>query len=117
MQVLKRTGKLIDFDKQRIISAIKKAYKDAHADNEVPTYAADIAEQIYNIAKEMDKPIKVEEIQELVEDYLTEYDKLVAKVYIRYRYKHGVMRACSDEFIRSISEKLQASNVKNQMLM
>ena len=114
MQVLKRTGKLIDFDKQRIISAIKKAYKDAHADNEVPTYAADIAEQIYNIAKEMDKPIKVEEIQELVEDYLTEYDKLVAKVYIRYRYKHGVMRACSDEFIRSISEKLQASNVKNQ---
>jgi ribonucleoside-triphosphate reductase len=114
MQVLKRTGKLINFDKQRIISAIQKAYKDAHADNEVPAYAADIAEQIYNIAKEMDKPIKVEEIQELVEDYLTEYDKLVAKVYIRYRYKHGVMRACSDEFIRSISEKLQASNVKNQ---
>ena len=114
VQVLKRTGKLVDFNKQRIISAIQKAYQDARGDTSTPDYAILIADQIYNIAEEMDVPIKVEEIQELVEDYLTEYDKLVAKVYIRYRYKRGVMRSCSDEFIRSISEKLRASNVQNQ---
>lgn len=114
VQVLKRTGKLVNFDKQRIISAVQKAYQDARAKMDTPNYAVLIANQIYNIAEEMDVPIKVEEIQELVEDYLTEYDKLVAKVYIRYRYKRGVMRACSDEFIRSISEKLRASNVQNQ---
>lgn len=114
VKVLKRTGKLVDFDKERIITAITKAYKDVRQNEDVPEYASLIADQVYNIAAEMETPIKVEEIQELVEDYLTEYDKLVAKTYIRYRYKRGVMRSCSDEFIRSISEKLTASNVQNQ---
>ena len=63
---------------------------------------------------QFDDPLTVEQIQELVEDYLTDYDKLVAKAYIKYRYKRGVMRSCSAEFIRAISEKLNASNVVNQ---
>ena len=66
------------------------------------------------VAKELDEPMGVEDIQELVEDYLTDYDLKVGKAYIKYRYKHGVMRANSTEFIRAISEKLRASNVQNQ---
>ena len=115
IQVLKRTGNLVDFDNQRIIKAITKAYQDVYQTKEkFPEYAELIANAIYNVGIEINTPLKVEEIQELVEDYLTEYDKLVAKAYIRYRYKRGVMRSCSDEFIRSISEKLTASNVQNQ---
>lgn len=114
-QIIKRTGELVNFDKQHIIDAISKAYYDAYGkNNEIPKYAVTIADEIYNLAIEMNDPLKVEEIQELVEDYLTDYDKLVAKLYIRYRYKRGVMRSCSNEFIRSISEKLSASNVQNQ---
>ena len=114
-QIIKRTGELVDFDKQHIIDAISKAYYDAYGkNNEIPKYAVTIADEIYNLAIEMNDSLKVEEIQELVEDYLTDYDKLVAKLYIRYRYKRGVMRSCSNEFIRSISEKLNASNVQNQ---
>ena len=112
-QVLKRNGKLVDFDKNKIINAISKAYNDVYETNEIPFYAEKIANDIINVANESNT-LAVEDIQELVEDFLTEYDLLVAKTYIRYRYKRGVMRACSDEFIRAIGEKLRASNVKNQ---
>ena len=113
--IKKRTGELEEFNKYKIIHAIEKAVKEVYgSDTELPEYACIIAEDIYNISENMADSLKVEDIQELVEDYLTDYDRLVAKAYIRYRYKHGVMRACSDEFIRSISEKLKASNVQNQ---
>lgn len=113
--IKKRTGELEEFNKYKIIHAIEKAVKEVYgSDTELPEYACIIAEDIYDISENMADSLKVEDIQELVEDYLTDYDRLVAKAYIRYRYKHGVMRACSNEFIRSISEKLKASNVQNQ---
>jgi ribonucleoside-triphosphate reductase len=61
-----------------------------------------------------EEPLGVEDIQELVEDYLTDYNNIVGKAYVKYRYKRGIMRNCSTEFIRAISEKLKASNVVNQ---
>ena len=114
IQIRKRSGDYVDFDAQKIVEAINKAYKDVHFTQKTPDYGKKIADNVYEVATQMDRPLDVEEIQELVEDYLTEYDKLTAKAYIRYRYKRGVMRSCSDEFIRSISEKLQAKNVQNQ---
>ena len=114
IKVLKRNNQIVEFDPSKIVAAIEKAYKDIYGKNEMPAYAAKIANDVALVAMENDNILAVEEIQELVEDYLTEYDLLVAKAYIRYRYKRGVMRSCSDEFIRSISEKLTASNVQNQ---
>ena len=115
MVIIKRTGQAEEFDSSKIIQAITKAAKEVYGEDiKTPAYADIIAKEIYDIAEESDTPLKVEDIQELVEDYLTDYDRIVAKVYIRYRYKHGVMRACSNEFISSISEKLKATNVQNQ---
>ena len=114
INIIKRNGTIVEFDKQRIINAITKANNDVNFTNETPEYAYEIADLVYEVASQFDEPLTVEQIQELVEDYLTDYDRLVAKAYIKYRYKRGVMRACSDEFIRSISEKLQAKNVQNQ---
>ena len=39
VKVLKRTGKLVDFDKERIITAITKAYKDVRQNEDIPEYA------------------------------------------------------------------------------
>ena len=114
MLIIKRSGEKVEFDKQRIINAISKAYNDVHFSNETPEYAAEIANLVYEVATQVNEPLTVEQIQELVEDYLTDYDRLVAKAYIKYRYKRGVMRSCSTEFIRAITEKLSASNVANQ---
>ena len=115
LQIKKRTGKLVPFDKEKIETAICKAWHEVYPkESGKPDYGQVIADMVENVAKELDEPIGVEDIQELVEDYLTDYDLKVGKAYIKYRYKHGVMRANSTEFIRAISEKLRASNVQNQ---
>ena len=117
VQVKKRTGELVPFNKDKIVNAITKAYKEIYNKNEVPYYAEKIADMIYEVATDpeiAEKPLDIEEIQDLVEDYLTEEDRLVGKAYVKYRYKRGIMRNCSTEFIRSITEKLKATNVANQ---
>ena len=115
MNVIKRTGKIVPFDKERIVRAINKAVEEVYPnDKDLPNYGIVIADQVEEVAQQYENNLTVEEIQDLVEDYLTDYDRLVAKAYIKYRYKRGVMRACSTEFIRAISEKLRATNVQNQ---
>ena len=115
LEVVKRTGKVVPFDKERIIRAVNKAQQEVYPnETDLPDYGVLIAAQVEEVAEQYDNILTVEEIQDLVEDYLTDYDRLIAKAYIKYRYKRGVMRACSTEFIRSIAEKLQASNVQNQ---
>ena len=120
IKVIKRNGTEVPFDSSKIINAIRKAWQQVYGKSEEfePIYFYDIASNIEEIAKQTfedsGKYLTVEQIQELVEDNLTAWDRLVEKAYIRYRYKRGVMRSCSDEFIRSISEKLNASNVQNQ---
>jgi len=115
LQIRKRTGELVPFNKDKISRAIFKAQKEVYPHAEtLANYGDEIAELVENVAKEMEEPLGVEDIQELVEDYLTDYDRAVGKAYIKYRYKHGVMRANSTEFIRAISEKLRATNVQNQ---
>ena len=115
LQIKKRTGELVPFDKDKISRAIFKAQKEVYPNEEtLANYGDEIANLVETVAKELDEPMGVEDIQELVEDYLTDYDRAVGKAYIKYRYKHGIMRANSTEFIRAISEKLRATNVQNQ---
>lgn len=119
LQIRKRTGELVPFDKQKIENAIIKAYKDVYNEEEFSYYeprkvAIEIANEIEDVAEQCEEPLGVEDIQELVEDYLTDYNHVVGKAYVKYRYKRGIMRSCSTEFIRAISEKLTASNVVNQ---
>ena len=120
IKVIKRNGSEVPFDSSKIINAIRKAYIQVYNDplNPEPDYFQEIATNIEKIANQTfadsGRCLTVENIQELVEDNLAAFDRLVEKAYIRYRYKRGVMRSCSDEFIRSISEKLNASNVQNQ---
>lgn len=112
MMVLKRNGKKVDFDKQKIKIAINKAYFEVYA-KDAP-FSGEIADEIEKAVRIEDDDIDVEDIQDMVEDMLMEEDRIVAKAYIRYRYKRGIIRSCSGEFIRAISEKIEASNVQNQ---
>ena len=119
LQIRKRTGELAVFDKEKIETAITKAWHEVYPkETGYPQYATEIANLVETIAQQMavesNDLMDVEDIQDLVEDYLTDYDLKVGKAYIKYRYKHGVMRANSTAFIRAISEKLRATNVQNQ---
>lgn len=106
MKVRKREGYLVDFDKQKIISAISKA---GQVSDEIKNRIADYIE---NVNKDI---IDVEEIQDIVERKLmTSSYKDVAKAYINYRYLHKLSRDKYKELMDIVSEKLGAKNVQNQ---
>lgn len=113
LKVIKRNGNLVDFDKQRIIKAIVKAFNQLNKDiDEAINCATKIANEIEQ--KCVDQTT-VEEIQDLVERKLmaTSY-KDVAKAYINYRQLHKMARDRYQDLMQAVAEKLQAKDVKNQ---
>ena len=114
LQVKKRNGILVPFDKQRIVNAINKAFIEVDGTLYEEDTANDIADEIKYSVKTADKIISVEEIQDMVEDFLMRSErKDVAKTYIRYRYKQEVARSGRDDFIRAFSEKINGTAIEN----
>ena len=112
-QIIKRDGSKVPFDKEKIITAINKAFLEVDQQLYETDTANDIAEEIELIAKTKD--LTVEEVQDLVEEYLMRSErKDVAKSYIRFRYKKEVIRERKDDFFNTIENKLMAKDVKNQ---
>jgi ribonucleoside-triphosphate reductase len=115
MKVIKRNGSEVSFDKQKIVAAIIKAFREQHgfADGDMMSCAEKIADEIERLSKTED--LHVEEIQDIVEKKLmaTKY-KDVAKAYINYRYLHGLARDQYREMMDAVAEKLSAKNVQNQ---
>ena len=113
MEVIKRNGNKVSFDKNKIIKAINKAFIQVDGQLYEDDTAKDIANEIEQISKK--SILTVEEIQNLIEDKLMSAErKDVARAYIRYRYKREVARENKDDFMKAIGEKLSASNVQNQ---
>lgn len=115
MKVIKRDGTMVPFDIEKIIVAINKAFVEVDGALYEEDTANDIAYEIGCKVANMKDCITVEEIQDLVEDYLMRSERRdVARAYIRYRYKKEVARNKKDDFIQAIREKLDASDIKNQ---
>ncbi len=116
MYIIKRNGDVETFDKQKIIDAINGAFLEVDGTIYEEDTARDIADEIYAIAANtIDGSLEVEEIQDLVEEYLMRSErKDVARAYIRYRYKKEVARGYTNDFIDAIREKLNADDVQNQ---
>lgn len=113
MNIIKRNGSVVPFDKVKIENAINKAFLEVDGILYETETAKDIADDIekYNLKNNM----TVEEIQDLVEDYLMDSErKDVARAYVRYRYKRESARKYTNDFMEAVSEKLQAKNVENQ---
>jgi ribonucleoside-triphosphate reductase len=121
LNIIKRDGTSVPFDKQKIINAVNSAMIEVDGTLYETDTAEDIAEDIQIALQDMSKikkdlaAVDVEKIQDMVEDFLMRSERRdVAKAYIRYRYKREAARNHNDEFIKAISEKLTASNVQNQ---
>ena len=111
MTVIKRNGVEVTFNKQKIINAIVKAMKSTDNVEIDIAFATKIAQDVENL----DKTLKVEEIQDIVEKKLmaSKY-KDVAKNYMNYRYLRTMARSQYKELMDSIAEKLSAKNIQNQ---
>lgn len=113
MTVTKRNGSCVAFDKQKIISAMQKAFKETYGEINADMTAC--SEKVANEIEGMGKDLGVEEIQDLVEKKLmaTKY-KDVAKVYINYRFLHKMARSQYTELMEAVGGKLAGKDIENQ---
>lgn len=111
---VKRDGRKEEFDKDKISNAIKKAFIEV--DGDIDDKAEAIVDKIANeIAGTKKEEMSVEDIQDLVEQKLMcSARKDVAKCYILYRNERTKMRDRNSMLIKTVAEKLTASNVQNQ---
>ena len=98
----------MDFDASKIDSAVSKANREA-AENARLTVEQikDISKYIKNLCENIGRTLNVEEIQDLVENKIMEYQAFeVARKYITYRYKRSLVRKSNstDEQILSLIE-------------
>lgn len=113
MDVIKRDGRKVPFDKNKIRLAVLKSFIDI--DGEETPYAKDKAREIANYVESLNKDFDVEEIQDIVVNKLMASSrKDVATHYVEYRYLHKMARDRYNHLIKAIAEKLTASNVQNQ---
>ena len=112
--VIKRDGREKRFNPNNIHSAIEKAF--IGVDGAVSDDAEIIINRIVNQISELNKDkISVEEIQNMIENKLMQSSrKDVAKAYILYRNERTKTRERNSKLIKSVSEKLMATNVQNQ---
>ena len=115
MNIIKRDGTIVKFDRKRIENAINAAFLEVDGKLYETDTAKDIALDIEKTIKNSPTPVTVEFIQDQVEDFLMRSERRdVARAYIRYRYKKEVARNHKDDFMNAIGEKLAAKNVQNQ---
>ena len=112
--IKKRDGRVVEFNKNKIVNAILKAFEQI--DGEISSYAIEKANNIATfIEKENNKILTVEEIQDLVENGLMSTKrKDVARAYIRYRQERSRQREWNTQMMDRVAVKLAATDVQNQ---
>ena len=122
MKVIKRDGRAVDFDREKIRVAIQKANGEVRPkERATKEEVKEIITYIEELAK---KRILVEDIQDIIEEKLMEIGKYeLAKKYIVYRYTRALVRKqnTTDEsilgLIRNENKELAEENSnKNTML-
>ena len=114
MKVIKRDGRVVDYNKEKIVVAIQKA------NQEVMQTKRATNEEIKEIVKYIEdlnkKRMLVEDIQDIIEEKLMEIHKYeLAKKYIVYRYTRALVRKSNttDESILGLI-KNQNKEISNQ---
>ena len=122
MKIIKRDGRIVDFDRQKIMVAIEKANEEVRGRQKASK--EDIKEIVKYIEDLDKKRMLVEDIQDIIEEKLMEMEKYeLAKKYIVYRYTRALIRKqnTTDETILGIirnenKELAEENSNKNTML-
>lgn len=114
MNVIKRDGRVVLFDKTKIRDAVLKAFQEV--DNNITNESSDIADKISDeIENHTGNDLTIDDIQNLVEKKLmSSKRKDVAKAYIEYRFFRDKERERNSHLFKEIWAKLNASDIQNQ---
>ena len=121
MLVTKRDGREVPFCKEKISSAIMKAYKSVYdctkyeSCYDITEFSEKVASDIEAYCNAAGENANVETIQDMVERKLmASRFKATARAYVNYRFLHKMARSQYQELMQAVSEKLSAKNVQNQ---
>ena len=122
MKIIKRDGRIVDFDRQKIMVAIEKANEEVKGRQKASK--EDIKEIVKYIEDLDKKRMLVEDIQDIIEEKLMEMEKFeLAKKYIVYRYTRALIRKqnTTDEtilgIIRNENKELAEENSNKNTLL
>ena len=105
MKIIKRDGTIVSYDPEKIRVAIQKANNEVVKKDKV---SKEQIKEIIQYIEELDKPrMLVEDIQDIIEEKLMEFDKYsLAKKYITYRYTRELVRKANttDQSIKELIE-------------
>ena len=122
MQVQKRDNRLVDFNSSKIKTAIQECCKRIQNDYQKETLKVKehLTEIVDNVCLHLPKNdiVKVEEIQDTVEQELSKVSPQVAKEYIIYRYQRNVARdsnsALTQIYMNLTSKKSSDMDLKRE---
>jgi len=122
MKVIKRDGRAVEYNKEKIVVAIEKANQEVKASERASK--AEIKEITDYIESLNKKRILVEDIQDIIEEKLMDIKKFeLAKKYIVYRYTRALVRKqnTTDESILGLikttnTEVMEENSNKNAII-
>jgi len=122
MKIIKRDGRVVDYDRQKIAVAIEKANGEVRGREKA---SKEDIKEIINYIEDLDKKrMLVEDIQDIIEEQLMEKGKFeLAKKYIVYRYNRALVRKANttDEsilgLIRNENKELAEENSNKNTLL
>lgn len=116
MRIIKRSGVEEDFNSAKIISALNRANAEVEGDDRLFDYDVEgIAKSIEQEARTYDRPLNVEEIQDMVEESIMSLGKYaLARKYIKYRQVHSMSRDKYDDLMKAVADKLLGRKIDNQ---
>lgn len=125
MKIMKRNGKEVDFDAQKIIVAVSKANETVDLSKRLSDKQIhSIAEKMRQTISQIQHPMHVEEIQDLVENEIMKQNAFaVARNYIRYRYVQLLKRNANTtdaqilSLIESDNEEVKQENSNKNPLV
>lgn len=110
MYVIKRDGTRVLFDPNKIVKAINKAMISVDG----ALYETDTAEEIADLIGSRGCDMTVEQIQDLVEQYLMKSERSdVAKAYILYREERNKIRNRNSKIVKAVMKRTEATAVEN----
>ena len=122
MKIIKRDGRIVDFDRQKIMVAIEKANEEVKGRQKASK--EDIKEIVKYIEDLDKKRMLVEDIQDIIEEKLMEMEKFeLAKKYLVYIYTRALIRKqnTTDEtilgIIRNENKELAEENSNKNTLL
>ena len=112
-KVTKRDGRIVQFDKNKIIQALEKAF--INIDGELTEDDTNKINAISTSIENENKDLNVEDIQDIIEKKLMSSNrKDVAKSYILYRNNRTLERNKRSKLNKTITKRLKAIDIENQ---